>query len=176
MLSKISEFALFDTTFGACAIAWCETGVTAIQLPEASRTATAGRIKRSGARAASEAPPSEIADVIAGLRRYFDGDEVDFSGVGLDLGGVSDPFRRIYDEARRIRWGETVTYGVLASRVGSPGSARVVGQAMAKNPMPIIIPCHRVLASGDRLGGFSAHGGTVQKERLLVLERVRLPL
>ncbi|MGD9805359.1 MAG: methylated-DNA--[protein]-cysteine S-methyltransferase, partial [Hyphomicrobiaceae bacterium] len=86
----------------------------------------------------------------------------------------------LYAEARRIPWGETVTYGDLARALGQPGAARAVGQAMGRNPVPIIMPCHRVLASGSALRGFSAPGGIATKQRLLELERAnaveRLPL
>ena len=102
------------------------------------------------------------------------GRRVDFSQLELDLAGVSDFHRAIYDAARRIGWGETVTYGELAEQVGSPGAARAVGQAMGRNPIPVIIPCHRVLASGRKIGGFSAPGGAVTKTRLLALEGVHL--
>ena len=81
---------------------------------------------------------------------------------------------RVYEIARQIGWGETATYGELAARVGSPGAARGVGQALSRNPVAVIIPCHRILASGNKVGGFSAFGGTVSKERLLALEGVRL--
>jgi len=81
---------------------------------------------------------------------------------------------RVYEIARQIGWGETATYGELAARVGSPGAARGVGQALSRNPVAVIIPCHRILASGNKVGGFSAFGGSVSKERLLALEDVRL--
>jgi methylated-DNA-[protein]-cysteine S-methyltransferase len=111
---------------------------------------------------------------MAAIERYFAGKSVDFTPLALDLAGVSDFHRRIYDAARAIGWGETATYGELAQRVGAPGAARAVGQAMGRNPVPIIIPCHRVLASGRKIGGFSAFGGAVTKSRLLALEGVHL--
>jgi methylated-DNA-[protein]-cysteine S-methyltransferase len=93
----------------------------------------------------------------------------------LDLAGQGEFFRKIYDAARRISWGHTTTYGALAKEVGvGPEAARDVGQAMAKNPVPLIIPCHRVLAAGGKLGGFSAPGGSSTKERMLELEGIRL--
>ncbi len=151
--------------------------MTRLQLPEADRPATEERLKRGAADAAAKRLPPQLEPVVAALRRYFDGEEVAFERVAIDLpDDLGATVRTIYAAARTIRWGETTTYGELARRVGAPGAARVVGQAMAKNPLPIIIPCHRVLASGGGLGGFSAYGGTIQKERLLVLERTRLPL
>ena len=86
-----------------------------------------------------------------------------------------EPFESgVYAAARAIPWGQTVSYGELARQTSSPGAARAVGQALSRNPVPIIIPCHRILAKGNRIGGFSAHGGTFAKERLLALEGVRI--
>jgi methylated-DNA-[protein]-cysteine S-methyltransferase len=108
------------------------------------------------------------------LERYFEGERIDFGGVALDLSGVGSFQRAIYDAARALAWGETATYGDLARQAGSPGAARAVGQAMGHNPVPIIIPCHRVLAAGRKIGGFSAHGGALTKQRLLAMEGVHL--
>jgi methylated-DNA-[protein]-cysteine S-methyltransferase len=94
--------------------------------------------------------------------------------VEVDLEGVPPFYVRVYEIARQIGWGETATYGELAVRAGSPGAARGVGQALSRNPVAVIIPCHRILASGNKVGGFSAFGGSVSKERLLALEDVRL--
>jgi methylated-DNA-[protein]-cysteine S-methyltransferase len=100
---------------------------------------------------------------------------VDFSNVSLDLGGQDEFFRKIYAAARRLGWGQTTTYGSLAQELGAgPEAARDVGQAMARNPVPLIIPCHRVLAAGGKLGGFSAPGGSSTKQHMLEMEGVRL--
>ena len=100
---------------------------------------------------------------------------VDFTAVRLDL-GVQEPFfARVYDAVRRLGWGETTTYGAVAQALGAgPETARDVGQAMARNPVPLIVPCHRVLAAGGKVGGFSAPGGASAKRRMLALEGVRL--
>ncbi len=112
---------------------------------------------------------------IAAAKRYFAGEETDFSGVRLDLGDQDPVFTQIYEAARRIGWGRTTTYGALAKDIGAgPEVARDVGTAMAKNPTPLIIPCHRVLAAGGKVGGFSAAGGAATKIRMLELEGVRL--
>jgi methylated-DNA-[protein]-cysteine S-methyltransferase len=108
-------------------------------------------------------------------KRYFEGEETDFSGVRLDLGEQDPLFERIYAAARRVGWGRTTTYGALAKELGAgPETARDVGQAMANNPVALIIPCHRVLAAGNKVGGFSAPGGTVAKTHMLALEGVHL--
>lgn len=172
--SVAQSYCIFDTAIGACGIAWSERGVTRFQLPDADRGATERRLRaRAGAATLAE-PPPEIARVIADLQRYCAGQKVDLSGVTLDLTGVPEAFRDIFAAARSIPWGETASYGEVARRAGMPGAAREVGQAMARNPAALIIPCHRVLASGNKAGGFSAYGGLLTKERLLALEGRRI--
>jgi methylated-DNA-[protein]-cysteine S-methyltransferase len=168
------HYCVFESTIGACGVAWSDAGVTRFQLPEASRDATDGRLRGGAEGPSLQAPPQAIARAIADLQRYFAGERIDFSGMAVDLTGVSPFYVRVYEIARQIGWGETATYGELAARAGSPGAARGVGQALSRNPVAVIIPCHRILASGNKVGGFSAYGGTVSKERLLALEGVRL--
>lgn len=165
---------VFETDIGACGVAWSREGLTRFQLPEADADATERRLRASAQAAPPADPPPPIARAIADLQRYFAGESVDFSGIGVDLAGVPPFYVRVYEAARCIGWGETATYGELAARVGSPGAARGVGQALSRNPVAVIIPCHRILASGNKVGGFSAYGGTVSKQRLLALEGVRL--
>ena len=120
-------------------------------------------------------PPHDVAATISAVKRYFAGEEIDFSGVTLDLADQGEFFKKIYAAARRVGWGRTTTYGTLAKELGAgPEAARDVGQAMAKNPVPLIIPCHRVLAAGGKVGGFSAPGGAATKVRMLKLEGVDL--
>jgi methylated-DNA-[protein]-cysteine S-methyltransferase len=169
------SYAVFETALGFCGIAWSADGVTRFQLPTKSADATERLLLRrmSGGKAAE--PPSDIVGVIETVRRYFEGGEVDFSDLTLDLDGQDDLFRQIYAAARRLQWGHTTTYGALAKEIGAdPRLARDVGQAMAKNPIPLIIPCHRVLAAGGKVGGFSAPGGAASKVRMLELEGVVL--
>jgi methylated-DNA-[protein]-cysteine S-methyltransferase len=112
---------------------------------------------------------------IAAVKRYFEGEETDFAGFTLDLGEQDPFFKQIYAAARRVGWGHTTTYGTLAKDLGAgPEAARDVGQAMARNPVALIIPCHRVLAAGGKVGGFSAPGGSAAKIRMLALEGVHL--
>jgi methylated-DNA-[protein]-cysteine S-methyltransferase len=170
----IQRYCLFDTAIGAVGVAWSERGLTRLQLPESTRGATERRLRGRSTDAGAGEPPPRIRQAMAAVERYLTGKSVDFSNVDLDLAGVGDFHRQIYEAARRVGWGETVTYGELARRVGSPGAARAVGQAMGRNPIPLIIPCHRVLASGRKIGGFSAFGGAVTKTRLLALEGVHL--
>jgi methylated-DNA-[protein]-cysteine S-methyltransferase len=166
-------YRLFDTDIGACGVAWGERGLTRLQLPESDRSATERRLRTYAASAGQEAP-AEIERAIANVQCYLTGRSVDFSAVALDLTDVGPFQRKVYEAARTVRWGQTVSYGDLARQAGSPEAARAVGQALSRNPVPIIIPCHRILAKGRRVGGFSAYGGKVTKERLLALEGVRL--
>jgi methylated-DNA-[protein]-cysteine S-methyltransferase len=169
------HYMVFDTERGFCAIAWNDTGVTRFRLPEASAAATERALLRREPDATPGAPPPAVADAVAAARRYFTGEKVDFADVPLDLGEQDGRSAGIYAAARRIGWGETTTYGALAKQFGGNWEiARDVGQAMAKNPIPLIIPCHRVLAAGNKVGGFSAPGGAATKTMMLELEGVRL--
>jgi methylated-DNA-[protein]-cysteine S-methyltransferase len=167
------HYFIFETALGFCGIAWNGTGITRFQLPARTAEATEQNLKRRLVHATPGVPPSDVAATIAAARRYFDGEKMDFSACTLDLREQDHAFRQVYAAARRVGWGRTTTYGTLAKelRLG-PEGARDVGQAMARNPVPLIIPCHRVLAAGGKLGGFSAPGGTAAKIRMLALEGI----
>jgi len=169
-----SGYCLFETALGWCGIAWCESdgrpAVTALALPEAVRTMTERRVaKRSGAHQ-PRTPPPEIAQTVERLCRHMGGEVQDFRDIAIDLEGV-DPFaRQVYAAAREIPAGETRTYGEIAKALNHSDAAPAVGQALAKNRIPLIIPCHRVLAAGGKAGGFSAYGGLATKAKLLAIE------
>jgi methylated-DNA-[protein]-cysteine S-methyltransferase len=169
------RYCLFDTAVGPCGIAWSGEGITRLQLPETDRAATERRIARAAV-PAPENPPPDVARAIADIQRYLAGEHVDFTAVMVDLKTASAFQLAVYAAARAVPFGCTATYGELARRAGFPGEARAVGRAMAQNPVPVVIPCHRIVPADDRVGGFSAPGGTFTKERLLVLEGVRLDL
>jgi methylated-DNA-[protein]-cysteine S-methyltransferase len=169
----MTHYRLFDTAIGACGVAWSERGLTRLQLPESDRSATEKRLRTSAAEA-SQTAPAEIDRLIVDIQAYMTGRNVDFASVPIDLTNVGPFENKVYAAARAVPWGKTVSYGELARRTDSPGAARAVGQALGRNPVPVIIPCHRILAKGRRIGGFSAPGGTVTKERLLELEGVRI--
>lgn len=169
---QAQHYCLFDTAIGVCGLAWSEGGITRLRLPERDRDALERRLRTSTGQPEPSTPPQPIANAIADVQRYMTGAKVDLTETALDMAGV-DPFqRKVYEAARSIVWGETATYGEIAARIGAAGEAREVGQALGRNPVPIIVPCHRVLAKGNRLHGFSAYGGTLTKERLLALEGV----
>ena len=172
---KSDSYCLFETALGSCAIAWNHSGIVRFQLPAEDAPATERHLRRRLPGAEPAAPAPEVADAISAAKRYFIGEKVDFSALQLDLGIQGGFFARIYAEARRVGWGSTTTYGTLARQLGAgPETARDVGQAMARNPVPLIIPCHRVLAAGGKVGGFSAPGGSATKLRMLELEGIRL--
>ena len=174
-MSTTTQYAVFDTPAGFCAIAWRGAGIAHFQLPDSTPEKAERNMRRRSPDAMPASPPPEIAAVIADARRYFAGETVDFSAVPLDLDGQEEFFRKIYAALRQVGWGETTTYGTLAKELGAgPEAARAVGQAMAKNPIPLIIPCHRVLAAGGKVGGFSAPGGAESKLKMLELEGVQV--
>ena len=168
------QFTVFETALGFCAIAWRGTRVCRFQLPAADPATAAARLRGEDPAAEPAPPPASMERVIDRVRHHLAGRCRDFSTVPLDLDGLPPFTRRVYETARTIPAGQTVTYGELAERCGSPGGARAVGQAMARNPLALIIPCHRVLAAGGRLGGFSGPGGLDLKVRMLALEGVSL--
>lgn len=169
------RYTVFETAGGFCAIAWNDAGITRFQLPTGSEASTENLLLRRIVQGNKSSPPAEIQSTITLVKRYFAGERIDFSDIRLDLDGQDDVFRNIYAAARRIGWGHTTTYGTIARELGlGPEAARDVGQAMAKNPVALIIPCHRVLAAGGKIGGFSAPGGSGSKQRMLELEGVRL--
>mgnify|MGYP003670573099 FL=1 len=172
--SMFKEWAShFDTPIGRCGLAWTEAGLTGVQLPEADAEQTVARITRHGAELMKEADvPPEIAEVIAALKAFLAGDPTDFDGQRLDMARHSAFERAAYDALRKVPWGQTVTYGDLASAIGRPGGAQAIGTAMGRNSWPVIVPCHRVLGANGWLGGFSAPGGTLTKKALLAREGV----
>jgi methylated-DNA-[protein]-cysteine S-methyltransferase len=164
------KFALFDTAMGRCGIVWNERGIAGVQLAEKRVTSTRASLRRHFP-GAIEAPPTRtVHRAITRIVALLEGKPVDFDGVELDTEGLPPFHRRVYEVARRIPVGATLTYGEIAKRLGEPGAARAVGQALGANPWPIIVPCHRVLAAGGRPGGFSAPGGVTTKLRLLATE------
>ncbi len=167
---------LFDTALGACGIAWGPRGLTAVALPAADPVATRAWLRRRGGTATGGSPPAAVRAAIAGIVALLDGEPRDLLEVELDLGGVPAFAREVYAVARSVGPGRTCTYGEIAARLGDPGTARAVGGALGRNPVPIVVPCHRVLAAGGRAGGFSAPGGRATKLAMLDLERVHAPV
>jgi methylated-DNA-[protein]-cysteine S-methyltransferase len=166
------QICVFETELGMFGLGWTEAGVARAHLPGLSGETVEARLLRHGAEVAE--PPAAIQGVMAMVRDYARGDMVDFASVPLDLEGLPEFHRRAYELLMRIGYGETTTYGALARQLGDVSLSRAVGQAMGANRIPLIIPCHRVLASDGRPGGFSAPGGAVSKLRMLALEGVQV--
>jgi methylated-DNA-[protein]-cysteine S-methyltransferase len=170
------SFALFDTAIGRCGVAWSDRGITRIQLPDANEAGTRTRLTRGLADAKEAAPPSVIREAMASITRHLCGDRVaDLQTIPLDMQGTAPFFRLVYEASRAIPSGKTISYGELAAKLGKPGAARAIGQAMGKNPFPIVVPCHRVLAAHKAAGGFSAYGGVETKAKILAIEGFTLP-
>jgi len=163
-------FTLFDTPIGTCSLVWKSETIVGLRLPEQTPAATRDRIKRRWSGAEELAPPSAMQAVIDRVLALLAGQPVDLSEVPLDFGEAPDFHKRAYEIARTIPPGHTMTYGEIAKRLGVPHESREVGQAMGKNPIAIIMPCHRVLGADGKMGGFSANGCVATKRRILEIE------
>jgi len=167
-----TRYTLFATAIGGIGIVWGERGVIGVQLPEGNDAATLARVERQHPQAEAEtaAPPPDVQRAIDGIVALVAGRPADLRDVAVDLAATPEFDQRVYEVARGIAPGDTTTYGEIAARLGEPRAAREVGQALGHNPVPLIVPCHRVLAAGGKLGGFSARGGVTTKLRLLGIE------
>jgi methylated-DNA-[protein]-cysteine S-methyltransferase len=174
-MAKPVHYHLFETAAGVAAIGWNDSGVSSLRLPATSaREAERSLIRRFPDAVASE-PPLPVRAVIDAVISYFEGEAVDFRATSLDMGEQEPFFERVYAFVRKLGWGETTTYGAVAKALGAgPEFARDVGQAMANNPIPLIVPCHRVTGAGGKIGGFSAPGGSTSKAQMLALEGVSI--
>jgi methylated-DNA-[protein]-cysteine S-methyltransferase len=169
------RFTFFDTAVGRCGIAWRAQDIAAVLLPEKTDAAARARLARRFPQAREAEPPPEIWRVIDGIVALLAGERRDLSDVALDCESLPAFHRRVYEVARTIRPGSTLSYGEIAARLGEPRAAREVGEALGRNPFPIVVPCHRVVAAGGKLGGFSARGGVATKLRLLEIEGALAP-
>jgi len=153
-------------------MAWGVRGVRALQLPEGvdEDGVRENLCARTGADPAEGEPPAVIARAVQRVQAYLGGGLGPLRGIPIDLEGATPFKRRIYEALRSVPPGRTTTYAALAVAAGRPGAARAVGQVMAQNPLPLLVPCHRVLGAAGELGGFSAWGGERTKLRLLTLE------
>lgn len=166
-------FCLFDTAIGRCGIAWGPAGITGVQLPEADEGATRRRMAARFPGAPESDPPEPAAVAIERIAALLRGGPDDLRSIPLDYSETAPFARRVYEALRVVPPGTTTTYGALAAAIGAPGAARAVGRALGANPFAPVVPCHRVLAAGERPGGFSASGGVVTKFRMLRIEGAR---
>ncbi len=164
------QFTLFDTPIGICGIEWGPRGINGVQLPMGNEEKTRARIRQRHGDIAEAQPPAEVRHAVEGIIELLSGKPNDLSDVVLDLDGVPEFNRGVYEIARSIPPGKTMTYGDIAKQLGGVELSRDVGQALGRNPCPIVVPCHRVLAAGGKPGGFSANGGVVTKLKMLAIE------
>ena len=155
----------FETAIGMCGVRWSDVGITSVLLP-GSRALSGAWSLEASARA-----PVVVRDATAGIVKLLAGERCDLSSVALDERRVDEFRRRVYSATRKIGPGAIASYGEIATAIGEPGAARAVGAALARNPFPVIVPCHRVLAADGALHGFSAPGGLATKRRMLEIER-----
>ena len=147
------HFALFDTPIGICGIEWGPRGINGLQLPMGSDEKTRARIRQRRGDISETAPTEDVQRAIERILKLLAGEPDDLRDIALDLEGVPDFNRGVYDIARSIPPGQTMTYGDIAKRLGGVELSRDVGQALGRNPCPIVVPCHRVLAAGQKPGG-----------------------
>jgi methylated-DNA-[protein]-cysteine S-methyltransferase len=169
-MAAAQGFSLFETAIGHCGIAWGERGLAGLLLPEASAGLTRARMQRQFPQVPEMPPSPEARVAIARITALLRGERDDLRDIALDMRDVPPVHQRVYEVARGIPPGRTLTYGEVAAAIGEPGAARAVGQALGLNPFAPVVPCHRVLAAGARSGGFSAGGGVVTKLRMLQIE------
>ena len=165
--------ATFPTAIGRCAIAWSSDAIVGTALPGPDQARTIRHATRLHPEAAEAAPPAWVSNVVDRIERLLAGEVQQFDDVPLALDLSPEFERQVYRAALTIPHGETRTYGALAAQIGQPSAARAVGRALGRNPIPIIIPCHRIVAADGRTGGFSAPGGISTKMKLLGIERAR---
>ncbi len=164
------HYTLFDTAIGRCGVVWSAQGIVAVQLPQPTESQTRKRILQRCGEIDEALPPVPVQQAIDAMVALLAGDKRDLADIALDLDGVPDFNRSVYEIARTIPPGRTLTYGDIAKKLGGVELSRDVGQALGRNPCAIVVPCHRVLAAGGKPGGFSANGGVETKLKMLEIE------
>jgi len=165
-----TAYHFFDTPIGRCAIVWRGDAVIGAALPDSDPEQAQESLIGRFPGAKNERPSPPISTAVDAVVRLLSGEREDFTTIAIDLSGVPDFDRRVLEATFAIPAGETRTYGGIARAIGTPGAARAVGRALGSNPIPIIVPCHRVLASNGKSGGFSAPGGSSTKLKILDIE------
>src|SRR5262245_17268706 len=159
--------ATFTTPMGVCAIAWNDHGLTRFLLPDPERQRSTGDTEAE--------PPAWVADIIARVQRHLAGDLQDFADVRYDFSRTAAFNRAVLEATLRVKAGHTSSYGEIATAIGETlVAARAVGTALGGNPWPLLIPCHRIVAAGGKMTGFSGPGGVATKVKLLALEGAQL--
>lgn len=168
--AAVTAYTMFDTPLGWCALAWNDRGLVAVELPGGDRAGTEAHLRGRIADPVPTEPGGPVADAVRRIVGLLGGERDDLRDIPVDPTGIPEFHRRAYEFIRTVPPGETTTYGEVARAVGAPGSAQAVGQAMGANPYPVVVPCHRVLGAGGKVGGFSAGAGAATKLRMLGIE------
>ena len=169
-MTVMIRYTTFETEIGWAGLAWGDKGLVGVVIPERDPAAARRVVLRRFPEAVEAAAPHHVASTIDGIRALLRGAKTDLSATVLDIARVPEFNARVYEIARTIPPGETLTYGEIATRLGDRLLARDVGTALGQNPWPIVVPCHRVTAVAGKLGGFSAPGGARTKLKLLAIE------
>lgn len=165
----MQKYIIFKTKWGYFGILGNEAGLVKTCLPTTYQQAKLSLLKDLGE---AEYDKSFFGELMEQITAYFEGSYVNFSrDIPAALDGFSEFATAVLNACRDITFGETISYGQAAEKIGRPGAARAVGRILARNPLPLIIPCHRVICSNGGLGGFSAFGGVTMKKKMLELER-----
>lgn len=165
------HYRIIDTALGQMVIGWTDIGLSRLMLPGESAAEMRQRMESKG----RIEQPAGQPELVARIEAYTEGAEDNFADFPVDLDGVPDTNRRIYEHIRELAWGETTTYGAIARWLGDVALSRAVGAAMGANPIPLVIPCHRVLAADGKTGGFSSPNGVRTKMQMLALEHAASP-
>ena len=168
------SYILFETSIGWAGLAWGERGLGGVHLPEPTPEGARRSFLRRFPDAVEAAPTAQIDHAVAEIGELLAGKPVDLLDLSIDIARAPEFNARVYEIARAIPPGETLTYGEIAVKLGDKLLARDVGAALGKNPWPIVVPCHRVTAAGGKLGGFSARGGVNTKVKLLAIEGAKV--
>jgi len=172
---SVRGYTIFDTAIGRCGIAWGDSGIVGVQLPEQREIETRRRLFRLHPDARELRPPLNVEMAIEGIAALLRGEPADLSEVTLDMSGIHAFNARVYAFTRTIPRGETRTYGEVAASLRASGAVHSVSQAIARNPFVIIVPCHRVLEAGGYADKISPNGGSISKRRLLSIEGAGSP-
>jgi methylated-DNA-[protein]-cysteine S-methyltransferase len=170
----MTQYTLFETEIGWAGFAWNDKGLIGVHLPERDPDTSRRSFERRFPGITEGAAPAKLFGAVDGIRALMRGEKVDLLDVPIDISQVPEFNARVYEIARAIPPGETLTYGEIAVKLGDKLLARDVGAALGKNPWPIVVPCHRVTAAGGKLGGFSARGGVNTKVKLLAIEGAKV--
>jgi len=167
---RFITYSLFPTSIGWCGVLTAQRGLLRLYVGYAKRSQLLKHIAGGVGSRMKKVPATGM--VIDKIKRYCSGENVSFAGCTMDWSSLS-PFRqKVLMAALKIPYGSVETYGSLARKIGCPRGSRAVGNALAKNPFPLLIPCHRIIRGDGKPGGFSAGGGVALKNTLLQLEQL----